>query len=118
MANITKRTNKKGETSYLIRVFIDERVDGKQTVKSMTFKPDAGMTERQIKKELDRQVIAFEDKIKNGGTVDANIKFGEYAQKWLETNKSEYAPITYTRYSDAGAAYPEQCRVKTVYERA
>jgi len=100
MANITKRTNKKGEISYLIRVFIDEKTDGKQIVKSMTYKPENGLTPKQIEKKLNETAVIFEDKIKNGGTIDANIKFGEYAEKWLETNKNNYAPITYTRYKN------------------
>ena len=100
MANITKRTNKKGEISYLIRVFIDEKTDGKQIIKSMTYKPDSGMTEKQVEKKLNETAVIFENKVKNGVAIDSNTKFGEYAEKWLETNKSNYAPITYTRYKN------------------
>ena len=51
MANITKRENTKGEVTYLIRVFVDENKNGKQTVKSMTYKPAPGLTQRQIEKK-------------------------------------------------------------------
>jgi len=99
MANITKRTNKSGEASYLIRVFVDEKFDGSQSVKSMTYKPEPGMTERQIEKKLNETAVLFEKKVKQG-LIDENIKFGEYAKKWLETNKSNHAPITHTRYKN------------------
>ena len=49
MANITKRTTKTG-SSYLIRVFVDQNSTGKQKMKSMTWKPAPGMTEKQIQK--------------------------------------------------------------------
>ena len=44
MANITKKTNKRGELVYRIRVSNGYTPDGKQRVKSMTWKPDADMT--------------------------------------------------------------------------
>lgn len=100
MRNVTKQVSKAGELSYLIRVSSGYDINGKQIKKSMTWKPSPNMTERQIQKELERQAVMFEDKIKNGGVIDENIKFGEYACKWLEMNKSSFAPITYTRYKN------------------
>ncbi|MBQ5970035.1 MAG: hypothetical protein IJL52_07960 [Clostridia bacterium] len=44
MANITKRTNKKGEVSYRIKVFAGYTATGKQITHSMTWKPDPSMT--------------------------------------------------------------------------
>ena len=55
MANITPRTNKDGTTSYLIRVFVDEKSNGEQTIKSMTYKPEAGLTKKQVKNKAANQ---------------------------------------------------------------
>lgn len=100
MRNVIKRTSKKGGISYLIRVSAGYDANGRQVKKSMTWKPSLNMTERQIEKELTAQSVAFEERVKNGGSTDEKIKFGEYADKWLETNQPKYAPITYTRYKN------------------
>ena len=100
MRNVTKQTSKTGEVSYLIRVSAGYDISGRQIKKSTIWKPSPNMSERQIQKELERQSIKFEDKVRNGGAIDKNIKFGKYAQNWLEINKSNFAPITYTRYKN------------------
>jgi hypothetical protein len=56
MANVTKRGN-----SYRIRVSCGYDVKGKQVFQAKTWKPPENMTERQIKKELDRQIVLFEE---------------------------------------------------------
>ena len=56
MATITQRGN-----SYRIRVSVGYDKDCKQIIRSMTWKPDAGMTKRQIEKELNRQATLFEN---------------------------------------------------------
>ncbi|MCL2568803.1 MAG: tyrosine-type recombinase/integrase [Oscillospiraceae bacterium] len=97
MANIIKRTSKRGEVSYLIRVFVDQRTNGKQTVKSMTYKPAPELTERQVEKELNQIAVQFEDEIKNGLVAyDGTIKFEDYAARWMET--AQIAPKTRERY--------------------
>lgn len=63
MANITKRMTKSGAT-YRIKVSLGYDETYKQITKSMTFKPKPGMTERQIKTELNRQAVFFEEKTK------------------------------------------------------
>lgn len=98
MATIEKRTGKTGQTSYLIRVFVDENRDGKQKKKAMTWKPAPGMTAKQIEKELNRQATLFEEKVHQGlVSLDGTTRFEEYAAKWLET--AELAPATRTRYA-------------------
>lgn len=97
MATIEKRTGKTGQTSYLIRVFVDENKDGKQKKKAMTWKPAPGMTAKQIEKELNRQATLFEEKIRQGlVSLDGTTRFEDYAAKWLET--AELAPSTRNRY--------------------
>ena len=85
MANITKKTNKSGEVVYRIRVSNGYSPDGKQRMKSMTWKPDAGMTQRQIEKELNRQVILFESQVENEVTFQKRVKFSTLADEWLES---------------------------------
>lgn len=41
------------------------------------------MTEKQIKKEVQRQAVLFEDKCKKGLYLDGNITFAEFAEKWF-----------------------------------
>ena len=57
MAQIIKKTNKKGQVSYLIRVSEGYHSDGTQIKRSMTYTPEKGMTARQAEKEAQRQAI-------------------------------------------------------------
>lgn len=83
MATITKRGN-----SYKITVSNGYDVHGKQIRTSMTWAPPVGLTARQIEKEVNRQAVLFEEKVKAGTvTVDGNIRFYAFAKKFLE----EYA---------------------------
>ena len=96
MATIEQRGS-----SYRITVSVGYDVSGKQIRRSMTFKPDIGMTKKQIKKELERQAVLFEEHIKSGLFVDSTIKFADFAQKWLdEYGKEHLRATTYRRYTD------------------
>ena len=89
MANVTKRGN-----SYRIRVSCGYDVNGKQVFQARTWKADPGMTERQIKKELDRQIVLFEEECKTG-RVTAAIKFQTFAEQWF----NEYAVLNLRKTS-------------------
>ena len=78
MATIRKRG-----TSYQIRVSCGYKADGKQITKTMTYKPPSDMTERQIRKEVERQAVLFEEKCKSGIFLDGSIKLADFAEKWL-----------------------------------
>ena len=83
MATITKRGD-----SYRIKVSCGYDVEGKQVTQSMTWRPDPGMTPNQIKKELNRQAVLFEEECSHG-KVTANIKFETFAEQWFrEYNKN------------------------------
>lgn len=88
---------KRGDT-YRIRVSAGYDSSGKQLMKSMTWKPAPGMTQKQIEKELDRQAVLFEERVKTGQYMDGNVKFSEYAQTWLEN--AQLAPVTRALYVD------------------
>lgn len=77
MATIQKRGN-----SYRIRAFCGYTAGGKQIEKTMTWKPEPNMTERQIKKELDRQAVLFEEECQ-GLSKTANGKFQTFAEQWF-----------------------------------
>lgn len=88
---------KRGDT-YRITVSNGYDAKGKQIRKSMTWEPAPGMTARQIQKELDRQAVLFEERVKNGQYMDGNVKFSEYAQMWFEN--AQLAPKTRSQYED------------------
>lgn len=88
---------KRGDT-YRITVSNGYDAKGKQIRKSMTWEPAPGMTTRQIEKELDRQAVLFEERVKSGLYTDGNVKFSEYAQMWLEN--AQLAPKTRSQYED------------------
>ncbi len=81
MATIRKRGN-----TYQIRVSTGYDAKHRQVVRTKTWKPAAGMTERQIKTELNRQAVMFEERCLKG-IVSTKVKFEELAERWFE----EYA---------------------------
>lgn len=85
--------------SYLIRVSSGYTTDGKQIIKSFTWKPDEGMTGKQIEKELSRQEVLFEDKVKKGLSIDSSMKFENFTDIWLkEYAEKQLAPKTVVVY--------------------
>lgn len=102
MATITKR----GE-SYRIRVSDGYTASGKQVMRSMTWTPAPGMTERQIQKELNRQAVLFEE----ARSVSASIKLEKFIDQWLtervdgklkESTREKYHRISRTVKKEIG----------------
>lgn len=89
MATIAKRGD-----NYQIKVSCGYDVTGKQVLQTMTWKPDVGMTKSQIKKEVQRQAILFEEECKKGQIVTA-VKFQTFAEEWFE----EYALLNLRKTS-------------------
>lgn len=104
MANITKRKNKSGEVvSYRIRVSRGyDTVGRKLKPYEMTYKPTAGMTKRQIEKELNRISTLFEEKCRQGLAGDSRQKFGDYAVYVLKLKeqRGELRHHTVVRYRE------------------
>ena len=102
MATITKR----GDT-YRITVSCGYDLTGKQIRRSFTYKPEAGMTKKQIEKELQRQAVLADERLKNGFTLDGNVKFEEFARQWLEQveKQGDLKPLTIKRL--------KQCQERT-----
>lgn len=82
MANIRPRKNKSCEIiSYEIRVFKGRGENGKQLKPYvLTWKPPPNMTAKQIEKELNRQVVQFEEQCRQGYILDHKQTFAEYAE--------------------------------------
>ena len=84
MATVRKR----GE-SYQIRVSCGLNSQGKQIIKTHTWKPAPGMTAKQTQKELQRQVIAFEQKIQQGYAAENRMTFEKYAEYVMQLKETK-----------------------------
>ncbi len=100
MASISKKTNKAGEViSYTIRVYRGRGTDGKHLKPySTTYKPEKGMTEKQIAKELNRRAIQFEEECKHGGAANPTMKLADFCPIYLEIMKDRLSPATMQFY--------------------
>lgn len=95
MATIQKRGN-----SFKIVVSCGYDLNGKQLRRSMTWTPPAGMTKRQTEKELERQAVLFEEKCRTGQVLDGNIKFADYAERWMrDYGEKQLKPRTFATYT-------------------
>lgn len=99
MATIQKRKSKSGELSFLIRISLGYDNQNKQIVKSMTYRPDKEMTERQAVKEANRQAVLFEDRCQSYSLSNRRVKFSDIAQEWLRLieETQEMKPATIVR---------------------
>lgn len=101
MPNITKRRNKAGEIiSYRIRVSRGYDSEGnKLKPYEKTWKPQPGMTEKQMEKEAQRQALLFEEQCKTGLAGDATrITLAEFVPVYLEQARLMLSPTTYHNY--------------------
>lgn len=83
MANVQKRGD-----AYRIRVSNGhDPVTGTRLYHTMTWKPEPGMTERQIEHELERQKVLFEEKCRRTMVLDDTVRLEVFVERWRE----EYA---------------------------
>ncbi len=97
MAYIDPRTNKKGEIiSYRIRVSRGYDEKGKRLKPFfMTWVPDNGMSQKQIERELQKQVVLFEERCNNGEqAVSSKIKLKDFIPQYLKTVEVRVSPTT------------------------
>lgn len=78
MANIREIGN-----SYKITVSCGYDVRGKQIRRYKTWTPDPKLSKKQVQKELQRQVVLFEESCK-AGQANKAVKFEEFAEDWLK----------------------------------
>ena len=94
MATIRKRGS-----SYQIRVSCGTDLYGSKIIESMTWKPDEGMTERQIQKELNKVVVYFEENVKKGiSKRDTKMKLQELCDIYLDMQQKMFSPNTLNNY--------------------
>ena len=100
MATIEKLTGKTG-TTYRITVYSGFDTQGKRIRHRQTYKPDPGMTPRQIEKAIQRAATDFERSIEQGFVLDNRQTFAEYAAYVLDLKeRSGTKPKTLDRYRE------------------
>lgn len=103
MAYATPRKDKNGKViSYRIREYKGLDADGKRLKPySMTWKPKPNMTEKQIAKELTKQIALFEERCKSGQVCDNKQTFAKYAEYVMKLKERQgIKRSTLDRYSD------------------
>ena len=94
-------TVQKQGKGYKITVSQGYDYTGKRIRQYMTWVPDSGMTERQIKKELERQTVLFEEKVLSGTTANGNMRFADFAEKFMQEYAQLYLkPKTIATYTE------------------
>lgn len=94
MATVEKRGK-----GYRITVAAGIDMTGKQIRHRMVWTPDEKMTARQIEKELNRQVVRFEEQVKSGLAADNTIRFADFAARYLEDYAQQsLKPTTLSNY--------------------
>lgn len=100
MAAITPRKNKNGNiTSYTIRVYRGYDSSGNRLKPFTTsYKPEKGMTAKQIEKELNRYVVKFEEQCKSGKAAHSSMRLADFYPQYLETIRTTLSPTTVDTY--------------------
>ena len=83
MATIEKLPGKTG-TTYRITVYSGFDTQGKRIRHRQTYRPDPGMTPRQIEKAVQRAATDFERSIEQGFVLDNRQTFADYAAYVLD----------------------------------
>ena len=85
--------------SYFIMVSCGYDTSGKQLRKTMSWKPEPGMTIKQIEKAVQEQAVLFERKVLSGKVLDGNITFKEFTERWCrDYAEQNLSPKTLDRY--------------------
>ena len=96
---------------YRITVYDGYDENGRQIKRHKCWTPTSDMTDYQIKKELERQKVLFEEECKDGRIINHTIKFKEFAEKWFNeyaishlriTTLSTYRDLSKRVYSSIG----------------
>ena len=100
MATIEKLSYKNG-VSYRISVSAGFDTSGRRIRHRMTYKPEPGMTARQIEKAVQRAAADFERSIEQGFALDNRQTFAEYADYVIDLKKrTGLRPKTEDRYRE------------------
>ena len=69
--------------TYTIQVSDGFDSRGNRVRKSMTWKPDPGMSQKAINRELAKRMAMFEDAVRAGEVGDQNITLAQFSEIWL-----------------------------------
>lgn len=83
MASIQRIENKSGVT-YRLTVTSGRDQSGKQIRHTKTWRPEPGMSERQVQKAVERAAFEFEQQLEQGYVADDRQTFEQYAAYVLE----------------------------------
>lgn len=83
MANVTRRANKDGTTSYRVKVSAGLGADGRYVYRSATFTPPTKLTARQTEKAVQEFARDFEQRVQRGLFAETDLTVDGLAQKWL-----------------------------------
>ena len=76
---------KRGDT-YRLRASCGYSADGRQIQRSKTWKPAPGMSKKKIQKELEKELLRFQEEC-DSCTISGDVKFSVFADQWF----TEYA---------------------------
>ncbi len=101
MASIQKIPGKRGD-AYKITVSEGFDSNGKRRKRFMTYRPEPGMTARQIQKAVQRAAADFERSVEQGYTLDNKQTFAQYAEYvlGLKEHNGDLKIKTIDRYRD------------------
>ena len=92
MANITYR-----DGAYRIRISVSN--DDGRSFKTMTWRPEEGVSMKDAQKRVQVIAMQFEEEHERGNYYDNNMTFRQFAEKWMnEYAKVEVRSKTYKRY--------------------
>ena len=101
MASIREIQNQDGSISKKIQICMGRREDGRQIMKSKTFRFDPKKSKAQNEKEFDKVYRSFLEKCEVGSVDGDRRSFESYANEWLENYaKVELEKTTYRRYKN------------------
>lgn len=102
MATIEKRKGKDGNVDfYVIRVYRGYSESGKRLKPfSITYRPEKGMTQKQIDTELALKAAEFEEQCKMGGVSNPTMKLSEFCKKYLEIMEPHLSSATLDFYTN------------------
>ena len=83
MANITKRKNKDGSTSYRVKVSAGIAADGRYVYRSATFTPPPKLTARQEAKAVQEFADDFERRVQDGLFTANDLTVDGLAERWM-----------------------------------
>lgn len=100
MASYKMHVAKDGSVAYYLRAYDGYDRFGKQIEHRRIWRPTPSLSEKSIEKELQRQLVLFDEQVHRRQIFDSGTLFREYADRWLQNNRPpQLAPKTFERYS-------------------